>query len=54
MLNCFLLLQTKIVPEFVLFFDCSEEDMEKRLLNRNQVAKQNFLLIIWSYYTSFF
>lgn len=27
---------TKIVPEFVLFFDCSEEEMEKRLLNRNQ------------------
>lgn len=54
MLDCFLLLQTKIVPEFVLFFDCSEEEMEKRLLNRNQVAKQNFLLIIWPYYTSFF
>ncbi|XP_020089956.1 UMP-CMP kinase 4-like isoform X1 [Ananas comosus] len=27
---------TKITPEFVLFFDCSEEEMEKRLLNRNQ------------------
>ncbi|KAJ9188585.1 hypothetical protein P3X46_003928 [Hevea brasiliensis] len=27
---------TKIVPEFVLFFDCSEEEMERRLLNRNQ------------------
>ncbi|KAG1334307.1 UMP-CMP kinase 4 [Cocos nucifera] len=27
---------TNIVPEFVLFFDCSEEEMEKRLLNRNQ------------------
>ncbi|XP_008786654.2 UMP-CMP kinase 4-like [Phoenix dactylifera] len=27
---------TKIVPEFVLFFDCSEEEMEKRLLSRNQ------------------
>lgn len=27
---------TKIEPEFVLFFECSEEEMEKRLLNRNQ------------------
>ncbi|EPS71902.1 hypothetical protein M569_02858 [Genlisea aurea] len=27
---------TGIVPEFVLFFDCSEEEMERRLLNRNQ------------------
>ncbi|KAF8412825.1 hypothetical protein HHK36_000796 [Tetracentron sinense] len=27
---------TKIVPEFVLFFDCPEDEMEKRLLNRNQ------------------
>lgn len=27
---------TGIVPEFVLFFECSEEEMEKRLLGRNQ------------------
>ncbi|XP_048140928.1 UMP-CMP kinase 3-like isoform X2 [Rhodamnia argentea] len=27
---------TKIEPKFVLFFDCSEEEMERRLLNRNQ------------------
>ncbi|GAV86853.1 LOW QUALITY PROTEIN: ADK domain-containing protein, partial [Cephalotus follicularis] len=27
---------TKIKPKFVLFFYCSEEEMEKRLLNRNQ------------------
>ncbi|KAI3918560.1 hypothetical protein MKX01_041880 [Papaver californicum] len=27
---------TGIIPEFVLFFDCSEEEMEKRLLGRNQ------------------
>ncbi|KAJ6675685.1 UMP-CMP KINASE [Salix viminalis] len=27
---------TKIEPAFVLFFDCSEEEMEKRILNRNQ------------------
>lgn len=26
----------KIVPEFVLFFDCSEEEMVRRLLGRNQ------------------
>uniref|UniRef100_J3MN46 adenylate kinase n=1 Tax=Oryza brachyantha TaxID=4533 RepID=J3MN46_ORYBR len=28
--------QTKISPAFVLFFDCSEEEMERRLLGRNQ------------------
>ncbi|BBG97209.1 P-loop containing nucleoside triphosphate hydrolases superfamily protein [Prunus dulcis] len=27
---------TKIEPSFVLFFDCSEEEMERRLLGRNQ------------------
>ncbi|KAB1204063.1 UMP-CMP kinase 3 [Morella rubra] len=27
---------TKIEPAFVLFFDCSEEEMERRLLGRNQ------------------
>ncbi|WCJ23079.1 UMP-CMP kinase [Euphorbia peplus] len=27
---------TKIEPECVLFFDCSEEEMERRLLSRNQ------------------
>ncbi|KAK9145216.1 hypothetical protein Sjap_005119 [Stephania japonica] len=27
---------TGIVPEFVLFFDCAEKEMEKRLLNRNE------------------
>ncbi|KAK1426448.1 hypothetical protein QVD17_15120 [Tagetes erecta] len=27
---------TGIEPEFVLFFDCSEEEMEKRILTRNQ------------------
>ncbi|CAN1149744.1 UMP-CMP kinase 3 [Linum perenne] len=27
---------TKIQPEFVLFFDCPEEEMEKRILGRNQ------------------
>ncbi|CAI0402888.1 unnamed protein product [Linum tenue] len=30
-------MQTKIEPEFVLFFDCPEEEMERRLLSRNQV-----------------
>ncbi|PHT95275.1 UMP-CMP kinase 3 [Capsicum annuum] len=29
-------LVTGIEPEFVLFFDCPEEEMEKRLLGRNQ------------------
>ncbi|XP_061997205.1 UMP-CMP kinase 3-like isoform X1 [Rosa rugosa] len=27
---------TKVEPSFVLFFDCSEEEMERRLLSRNQ------------------
>ncbi|XP_008788701.1 UMP-CMP kinase 4-like isoform X3 [Phoenix dactylifera] len=27
---------TKIEPEFVLFLDCPEEEMERRILNRNQ------------------
>lgn len=27
---------TKIEPEFVLFFDCSDEEMKRRLLNGNQ------------------
>ncbi|KAJ4951547.1 hypothetical protein NE237_028379 [Protea cynaroides] len=27
---------TGIIPEFVLFFDCSEEEMERRIMNRNQ------------------
>ncbi|XWS56382.1 hypothetical protein CRYUN_Cryun09bG0081000 [Craigia yunnanensis] len=27
---------TKIEPEFVLFFNCPEEEMERRILNRNQ------------------
>nr|GMC89407.1 UMP-CMP kinase 3 [Ipomoea batatas]GMC91253.1 UMP-CMP kinase 3 [Ipomoea batatas] len=30
------ILQTGIQPDFVLFFDCPEEEMEKRLLSRNQ------------------
>lgn len=32
-----LVMQTQIEPEFVLFFYCPEEEMEKRLLSRNQV-----------------
>jgi UMP-CMP kinase len=31
-----LVLQTGIEPEFVLFFDCPEEVMERRLLARNE------------------
>ena len=30
-------LQTGIVPEFILFFDCPEAEMERRVLRRNQV-----------------
>jgi UMP-CMP kinase len=29
-------LQTGIEPQFILFFDCPEEEMERRLLGRNQ------------------
>ena len=32
-------LQTGIEPEFVLFFECPEEEMERRLLSRNQVRQ---------------
>ena len=30
-------LQTGIEPQFILFFNCPEEEMERRLLGRNQV-----------------
>jgi len=36
-LSRFLSLQTGIEPQFILFFDCPEEEMERRLLGRNQV-----------------
>lgn len=29
--------QAKIEPAFVLFFDCPEQELERRILNRNQV-----------------
>lgn len=32
------MIQTGIEPQFILFFDCSEEEMQKRLLSRNQVT----------------
>uniref|UniRef100_A0A453B1J0 adenylate kinase n=1 Tax=Aegilops tauschii subsp. strangulata TaxID=200361 RepID=A0A453B1J0_AEGTS len=34
--DCFTFSQTKISPAFVLFFNCSEEEMERRLLGRNE------------------
>lgn len=30
-------LQTDITPEFILFLETTEEEMEKRILGRNQV-----------------
>jgi len=33
-----LVVQTKIEPAFVLFFNCPEEEMERRILSRNQVG----------------
>ena len=32
------LMQTGLEPNVVLFFDCPEEEMVKRVLNRNQVC----------------
>ena len=32
------LLQVKVEPDFVLFFDCSQEELTRRILNRNQVG----------------
>ena len=50
------LLQTDIEPQFILFFDCSEEVMERRLLGRNQVQSFMFFqmksLILFSMFTS--
>ncbi|RYR71927.1 hypothetical protein Ahy_A02g006137 [Arachis hypogaea] len=34
-------LQTGIEPAFVLYFDCSVEEMERRLLNRNQAREDD-------------
>uniref|UniRef100_A0A6N2K3C2 adenylate kinase n=1 Tax=Salix viminalis TaxID=40686 RepID=A0A6N2K3C2_SALVM len=30
----------KVEPEFVLFFDCPEEELKRRLLSRNQINAQ--------------
>jgi thymidylate kinase len=35
--------QIGIEPEFVLFIDCPKEELERRILNRNQVL---FALVI--------
>ena len=32
------LMQTGLEPNVVLFFDCPEEEMVKRVLNRNEVS----------------
>jgi adenylate kinase family enzyme len=37
---------TGIEPEFILFFDCPEEEMEKRILSRNQVKNLVGCLVI--------
>jgi hypothetical protein len=39
-------MQTGIEPEFILFFDCPEEEMEKRILSRNQVKNLVGCLVI--------
>ncbi|CAA0819592.1 UMP-CMP kinase 3 [Striga hermonthica] len=33
--------QTGIVSEFILFFDCPEEEMERHLLSRNHINAAN-------------
>lgn len=43
-----MVLQTGIEPTFVLYFDCPEEEMEKRLLSRNQVNPFSLLVIFMS------
>jgi thymidylate kinase len=37
-------LQTGIEPTFVLYFDCPEEEMERRLLSRNQVRQHTMYI----------
>jgi hypothetical protein len=44
-------MQTGIIPEFILFFDCPEDEMERRVLGRNQVDIYvcKFLLLALSF-----
>jgi len=37
------LMQLGLEPNVVLFFDCPEEEMVKRVLNRNQVHIRNIV-----------
>nr|GMD38185.1 UMP-CMP kinase 3-like isoform X1 [Ipomoea batatas] len=37
---------TGIQPDFVLFFDCTEEEMARRLLNRNQGREDDNIVTI--------
>lgn len=39
-----IIMQVKIKPEFVLFFDCPEEELTRRILNRNQVSLMQILV----------
>lgn len=40
-------MQTGAEPNIVLFFDCPEEEMVKRVLSRNQVPFSVFFLCIY-------
>ena len=48
--STFMLVQTGITPEFILFFDCPEDEMERRVLGRNQVNLLCLLLVL-AYYS---
>jgi UMP-CMP kinase len=37
-------MQTGSEPDFVLFFDCPEEEMVKRVLSRNQVLLKSLMM----------
>lgn len=39
-------MQVGVEPDIVLFFDCPEEEMVKRVLNRNQVVVALMTLIL--------
>lgn len=46
----------KIEPAFILFLDCPQEEMERRVLNRNQVSflslyffQACFIITLWNF-----
>lgn len=43
-LPCLIVCQIGIEPEFILFIDCPKEELERRILNRNQVLLLPFFI----------